>query len=280
MRESDPMPLDWKPVAKAGAVCVMLLILCGFGGGLWHRRCNVTIGPAQSVINHDSTQECINPGLVTLPDGHLLAAFYCIGKASIVTQLSKDRGATWGHGIAVDTGMKPSTVSLSLLHDGKLFLSTSLTPASGKSIPAYLIGTIGAGDEITWGAPVLVDTPESIEGCAAVSPVVYLRNGDLLWPVWCFHSNKQHLPGISTVLISTDGGVTWPRQVTVAGGARDGRDFDESAAVVYPNGDVVMMMRQTTGCNGTDYCGAYWRSQSTEGATHGRLRWRRLIISM
>src|ERR1017187_7076479 len=66
----------WR-MLKPGAIIVMLLVMCGCGSNLTNLTCNVTIGPTQGIINHDSTQECINPGLVTLPDGNLLAAFYC-----------------------------------------------------------------------------------------------------------------------------------------------------------------------------------------------------------
>jgi len=254
-----------KPVTFViGCVC-SIASLCGCGNNLANLTCNVSIGPTQDIINHDSTSGCINPGLATLPDGNLLAAFYCVGNGSIMTQLSTDRGSTWSSGIQVNTGINASVVSLSLLHDGKLFLSTNLLPASGNNKLAYMIGTIGTGDVITWSAPVSVSTPGSIYSCWAVSPVVYLGNGNLLWPVWCYNDPAGNLPGSSTVLMSTDSGVTWPKQVTVANGVTDDRDYDESAAVVYPNGDIVMIIRQTTGCNGTDYCGSYWRSKSTDG---------------
>jgi hypothetical protein len=97
-----------------------------------------------------------------------------------------------------------------------------------------------------------------------MSPVVYLGNGNLLWPVWCYNDPAGDLPGSSTVLLSTDGGLTWPKQVVVGNSITDGRDYDESAAVIYPNGNIVMIIRQTI-WGETDRYGSYWRSESTDG---------------
>lgn len=46
----------------------------------------------------------------------------------------------------------------------------------------------------------------------------------------------------------------------------DGRDYDESATVVYPNGDIVMIIRHTNPGT-TDRYGSYWRSMSTDNGT-------------
>ena len=248
----------WFSVA---ALFVMSLAVCGCESG--NLICNVSIGSTQSAISRGTP--CMEPGLVTLPDGNLLAAFNCT--MSIMTQMSKDSGSTWSSSIQVDTGgINPSEVSLSLLHDGKLFLSTNLLPASGNSMVVYMIGTIGTGDVITWSAPVSVSTPGSIYSCWAVSPVVYLGNGNLLWPVWCYNDLAGNLPGSSTVLLSTDGGVTWPKQITVGNAITDGREYDESAAVVYPNGDIVMIIRHTNP-GPSDQYGSYWRSKSNDGGS-------------
>jgi hypothetical protein len=126
-----------------------------------------------------------------------------------------------------------------------------------------MIGTIGTNDVITWSAPVSVNTPGWTAGCWAVSPVVNLGKGNLLWPVWCYTDATEET-GSSTVLLSTDGGVTWPKQVTVGNAITDGRDYDESAAVVYPNGDIVMIIRQTLPGTTDDY-GSFWRTRSIDG---------------
>jgi hypothetical protein len=54
--------------------------------------------------------------------------------------------------------------------------------------------------------------------------------------------------------------VTWPTQLIVAGPATNGRDFDESAATVFPNGDVILILRQTT----NQPYGSWWRSKSSD----------------
>lgn len=245
---------------KTWAVVLVLssafLLMCGCDGTFANNRCNVSLGPGQGLLKYNSNN-CIQPGLVVLPDGNLLAAYQC-NFTAVTTQLSLDQGATWGseNTFPIETNY----LALSLLPNGKLFLSTS---TFGRvPLPFYMIGTIGQGDAISWGPPVFVSTPDWKNGCMAGSPVVRLSNGNLLWPLACLSDNDETsgLPNSSTVLLSADGGVTWPTQVTVGDCAIDGRDYDESAAAVYPNGDIVMIMRQTT----TEPGGMWWRSLSTD----------------
>ncbi len=220
--------------------------------------CNVSVGPTEGIVLHGIN--CAYPGLVKLPDGNLLSALACPGPL-ISVELSTDKGVTWAPNSAIP--INGSEDSLTLLPNGTLFLSTSIQPQSGPGEPTYLIGTIGPGDSITWSGPVSVSTPGWTKGCWAVSPLVHLTNGDLLWPVWCYSDATGALPGSSTVLLSSDGGKTWPKQVVVGNASTDGRDYDESAAVVYPNGDIVMIIRHTNPGT-TDRYGSYWRSMSTD----------------
>jgi hypothetical protein len=60
--------------------------------------------------------------------------------------------------------------------------------------------------------------------------------------------------------MSKDGGVTWPKQIIVGNPMVDGRDYDETAGVAYPNGDIVMIIRHTTDEPG----GSWWRSKSVD----------------
>lgn len=225
---------------------------------------NVSIGQTQGILIH-STSFCAYPGLVTLPDGNLLAAYQC-NRSTVNIKLSTDQGATWGSSSTVYSAVSPyelDAVDLAVLPNGKLFLGFGLGPLpSWIGVPTYMIGTIGAGDGITWSAPKSVRTPGWTAGCWGVTPVVPLANGDLLWPVWCYNNTTGGLPGSSTVLLSTDGGLTWPRQITVGDGA-SGNDYDESAAAVYPNGDIVLIIRQSS-VGPVDAYGTWWRSISTD----------------
>jgi hypothetical protein len=243
----------WSFVA---ALFLLLLTVCGCFSANF--ICNVSIGPTQGIVIH-GVKDCAYPGLVTLPDGNLLTAYVCPGGV-FITQLSTNEGATWGSDSIVGFNGLPS---LALLQNGMLFLSTSVGDASGNGIPTYMIGSIGSGDIVTWSPPVSVSTPAWSYGCWGYSPVVQLINGNLLWPVWCYTDATQET-GSSTVLLSTDGGVTWQKQVTVGNAITDGRDYDESAAVVYPNGNIVMIMRHTNP-GLTDKYGSYWRSMSNDG---------------
>lgn len=213
--------------------------------------CNVSIGSRRGVVGQGLW--CKFPGLLTLPDGALLAAYTC-STATIVTKISTDQGRTWMP--AGDIHFPATADAMAMLPNGKIFLSTS---QAGAGYPTYILGTIEAGDQITWESPVRVATPGWSKGCWAVSPVVKLADGTLLWPVWCYSNTTGKLPGTSTVLLSSDGGKSWPTQVVVAGPDKYGIDFDESAAAVYPNGDVIMILRQTT----EDPHGSWWRSKSS-----------------
>jgi len=177
-----------------------------------------------------------------------------------MTQMSSDNGVTWNPNSPIL--LSGTVIALSLLPTGEVFLTTSLTDSSGIGFPAYIIGTIGPGDVITWDDPVVISTPGWTAGCWGVSPVVRLANGDLLWPVWCSNNETGDLPGSSTVMLSADGGLTWPRQVIVGNGA-SGNDYDESAAIVYPNGDIVMIIRHSNPGLSDEY-GTYWRSKSSD----------------
>lgn len=231
--------------------------MCGCDG-FFSNICNVSIGPTQGIVLHGV--DCAYPGLVTLPDGNLLTALACPGQ-TIDTELSTDKGVTWKPNSTIS--INGTADALALLPNGELFLSTSQWDASGNGLPTYLIGTLGAGDLVSWSAPVAVRIPGWTMGCYAVSPVVQLANGNLLWPVYCNNNATGNSPCSSLILLSMDGGVTWPKLVIVGNGVTDARDYDESAAVVYPNGDILMVMRNTSPGD-TDRDGTYWRSKSTD----------------
>lgn len=86
----------------------------------------------------------------------------------------------------------------------------------------------------------------------------------LLWPAYCSLTDPFAQPPYlsSFVMRSTDGGMTWI-QIIVGSGVKDGRNYDESAIAVWPNGLMVMILRQTIDVS-YDIYGSYWRSQSTD----------------
>src|SRR5215469_5484447 len=237
-----------------------ILLACGCAVHL-DPLCNVSIGSTHVSLAKNS--DCMLPGLVTFPDGNLLAAEECDG--AVMTQMSADNGMTWKPNTPMFFQPLASTVALSMLPSGKLFLSTS--ESSSVGVPAYAIGTIGPGHPRQLCPPVTIKTPGWTAGCWAVSPLVSAANGNLLWPVWCYNNKTRGLPGTSTVLVSADGGVTWPKQVVVGDSNADGRDYDESAGAAYQNGDIVMIIRHTPNAK-EEPRGSWWRSKSTdEGLT-------------
>jgi hypothetical protein len=244
--------LKVKAWISAAGLSVAILTGCGYSKIDENHTCNVSLGPARGSLTHNA-DACIQPGLVVLPDGNLLAAYPCKA-TTLTTQLSLDNGATWGSTTTFKLGS--NFVALSLLPNGKLFLSSS----NHVQMPFYMIGTIGHDDAISWGPIVYVSTPKWKKGCLAGAPVVTLANGTLLWPLSCNDNITGDYPNSSTILLSTDGGSTWPTQITVGNAAIDNRDYNESAAAVYPNGDIIMIIRQTTKEPG----GMWWRSKSTD----------------
>lgn len=234
------------------------LVVTGCLSASINYTCNLTISTIKAVVLHG--ENCAYPGLVRLPNNALLAAYSC---GSIKTSISYDNGATWTSLGSVDFP-NASVLSLSLLPDGDIFLSTSYNPSSGIGVPAYVLGQISSKDgSISWGNPILVNTPNWANGCWAVSPLINLGSNRLLWPVWCYSNSSSSEYGSSTVLVSTDGGKTWNTQITVANGDKDGRDYDESAGVVYGDGEVVMIMRHTNP-GSTDIYGSWWYTHSLD----------------
>jgi hypothetical protein len=224
---------------------------------------NVTLGTVQGVLNHSDAAN-IHPGLITLPDGNLLASYDC-DHTYVFTQLSTDSGRTWSAPVNAYTGSTGSLdlTNLTMLMFGEVWLTFDYTPAGGLNVLMGLSGFPNAADGITWSRQFVVDYDSSLwtEGCNSGGPVVQLHNGDLLLPAFCGQSPSTNYS--STVFRSTDWGTTWKQ--TIVGNAQiDGRDYDESALAVVPSGDIVMMMRHTNN-SGADLGGTYWRSVSTDG---------------
>jgi BNR repeat-like domain len=233
------------------------------GGVMTHSEGNVTLGTVQGVLNHSDAAN-LHPGLITLPDGNLLAS-YDSDHTDVFTQLSTDSGRTWSAPVNAYTGPVGSLdlTNLSMLNFGEVWLTFDETPAGGLNILMGLSGSLNATDDITWSKQFVVDYDSSLwtASCNSGGPVVQLRNGDLLFPAYCGQSPLINYS--STVFRSTDSGTTWTQ--TIVGNAQiDGRDYDESALAVMPSGDIVMIMRHTDNLS-ADTTGTYWRSVSTDG---------------
>lgn len=248
-----------------------LFLVAIMSGCTSNNICNVSVASIKGTVFHDNHNHCAYPGLVTLPDGNLLAAFSChsgtdesgnIVGPMIRTAVSLDNGANWQASTPVHFS-DSTTMALSVLPNGKLFLSTSTAAAPRPGIPIYFMGTIGDGDQVSWSAPTYVHVQGWKNGCWAVSPLVQMANGNLLWPIWCYSNKTGSLPGSSMVLISADGGLTWPEQVVVGDASARDIDYDESAALMYPNSDVVMIIRHTA--NIDPYGSWFWTKSSDNG---------------
>jgi hypothetical protein len=216
-----------------------------------------------SISTVSSVGVSIWPGLVTLPDGNLLAIYMRGGGLAVNTSLSADHGATWQRpaSLALPAGYNSLYASLTLLSNGKLFLAWSFENVSTHhGNPIYSVGTIGAGDAIRWGAPVSIPTGGQ-NYCWEPSPVVQLSSTKLLLPIWCYSNSTAEAPYTSGAVLSNDLGVTWSPFNVIGTPVSSTNGYDEGAAQAFPNGDVVMIMRHTS----TDPYGAYARSVSHDG---------------
>ena len=256
---------------KRSPVVLGLIILSLAMGGCADQNniCNVSLGSTKGTIFQQNHNHCAYPGLVTLPDGNLLVAYSCNPGISadgnlyphrIETQISTDNGANWHPGTPVI--INATVVSMTMLRNGTVFLSTSTGAVPKPGIPAYFTGTIGTDDQITWSAPTYISVRGWTKGCWAVSPLVQLANGNLLWPVWCYSNSTGTLPGTSMVLISSDDGITWSKQVIVGNGTH-GYDFDESAAVVFPNGEAITIIRHNEDAGAKGFW--FWTKSTDNG---------------
>lgn len=248
-------------------VVVFSIILSGCSARLFPPR--IRVGPVQGVLNH-SDGACRNPGLVTLQHGVLLASYECDGTA-IYTQESRDHGVTWSAPIIAyappENYLVNNMTNLTLLSDGRVLLEFDKRSGDVNDL-TYLPGVVAPDDRIDWGEPVTVsyDRNEWPSSCWSGGPIVQFSSRILVWPVYCDstpHSSTDYAYLTSTVLRSTDGGMTW-QQIKVADGPADGRNYDESAIAVLPNRHVVMMLRQTKDLS-FDLYGTYWRAESQDG---------------
>src|SRR5690606_12338157 len=106
-------------------------------------------------------------------------------------------------------------------------------PAEG-SAGAWIVRSGDDGE--TWSAP----TPITAESTALHAPVVELANGDLLVPLYGTDpaNTSRHR---STVVRSSDGGITWTDETVIPGPASI--SFPEPFVSVLPDGSLIALLR-------------------------------------
>lgn len=200
--------------------------------------------------------------VVRLHDGRLLVAYresvaHINQDGRIMVAKSSDDGHTWSEPrVAVDTVIDDRDPKLMQMRDGTIVMNFFRTNWTGyPQGPATLLGTYVARSSnggMSWGDPVKVGTkmdgPSSVvvgayyAGYAAThGPAVELANGELIVPLY------GKLPaggyGPATVVRSTDGGLTWPRENESVIGVGAGFDYQEPNLSVLRDGTVMSIIR-------------------------------------
>jgi hypothetical protein len=122
------------------------------------------------------------PGGTTLPDGNLIVSWGISSGVYIqIGTVSSGVVTGWESPISVPSPSGYTFVYFSeSIWDGQLFVTTSLSNNStGHISPAYMIGTIGAGDVITFAAPVAISI-SGLNYCYSPSPAALLASGKIL----------------------------------------------------------------------------------------------------
>ncbi len=192
------------------------------------------------------------PDICRTPDGELLVVFYAgYGHVSFPTDdlpngaricmvRSTDDGRTWSDAeVVVDTPLDDRDSSITQLRNGDL-LVTFMTYSKGRA-PTHAVQTIRSSDNgATWSEPLAV--PVIFDGNQAVSePVTELADGTLLLPIYGSWADNSKPGTPCGVLISTDGGRTWPEHAILEPAGRE--NLHEPAIVVLPDGRIYMQIR-------------------------------------
>jgi hypothetical protein len=200
--------------------------------------------------------------MIELHDGRLLVAYresaaHINQDGRIMVVWSSDRGRTWTSPVlAVDTSIDDRDPKLVQLRDGTVLMNFFRTDWTGYPAgPATLVGTFVVRSTDcgrSWSDPVKVGTAmdgpsEVIVGAyyaghaATHGPILELPGGDLLVPL--YGTLPEGGTGPATVVRSTDGGRTWPKEnESVIGKAAD-FDFQEPNLTLLKSGSLISIIR-------------------------------------
>ncbi len=192
------------------------------------------------------------PDICRTPDGELLVVFYAgYGHVSFPTEdlpngaricmvRSTDDGRTWSDAeVVVDTPLDDRDSSITQLRNGDL-LVTFMTYTKERAA-THAVQMIRSSDNgATWSEPLSL--PVIFDGNQAVSaPVTELKDGTLLLPIYGRWADTDKPGTPCGVLISTDGGLTWPEHAILEPASKE--NLHEPAIVVLPDGRIYMQIR-------------------------------------
>lgn len=170
---------------------------------------------------------------------------------------SDDLGRTWSSATTLETPTAgddlrdPAIVALS---SGRLLCVYDYrAPWNSTNISSRVIYSDNRGQ--SWSSPYTI--PDTFSGAEAdvTSQPIELPDGTILVPGYGLNSGSFYT---SVVWKSTDGGLTFPTQITIANGTTDSRSYAEPQIRLLASGTLVCLMRSDTNAH-------TWRSTSTDG---------------
>lgn len=200
--------------------------------------------------------------MIKLHDGRLLVAYrestaHISQDGRIMVVHSTDDGRTWSSpALAVDTPIDDRDPKLVQLRDGTVLMNIFRTDWTGYPAgPATIAGTFVARSTdrgASWSEPVKVGTAmdgpsDVIVGsyyaghAASHGPIVELPDGDLLVPL--YGTLPEGGTGPATVVRSTDGGRTWPKENEAVIGKAATFDFQEPNLSLLTDGSIISIIR-------------------------------------
>jgi hypothetical protein len=200
--------------------------------------------------------------MIKLRDGRLLVAYresvaHINQDGRIMVVQSADEGHTWSTPrVAIDTPIDDRDPKLMQATDGTVLMNFFRTDWTGyPSRPVTLVGTFvtrSTDAGASWSEPVEVGT--AMEGpsdvvvgayyaghAATHGPILELPDGDLLVPL--YGKLPEGGTGPATVVRSTDGGRTWPKENESVIGRADTFDFQEPNLSLLKNGAILSVIR-------------------------------------
>jgi hypothetical protein len=197
---------------------------------------------------------------------------------SIYQSRSYDFGETWETPFAIktDVTLDLRDPGITTLRDGRLLLHYRTAGASFVDHKVYMSYSNDDGE--TWGGAINI--PFTFNNyLRANDNIIELEDGTLLTTAYGKNTGQTYL---SVRMVSTsDDGLTWSSESTVANGNTDSKDYNETQLGVLPNGDIRALVRNETGTKTilrttSSNNGLTWGALSTVVVGSGRPTWIRL----